>query len=254
MQIPKYYNHDKSIFPPKRIIFFSGAGISQPSGINTFRDTDGLWENHKIEDICTQSTWKNNFDIVHDFYNTRRIQLNDVKPNIAHKTIANIINKYGVDNVYNITQNVDDLFEKAGCEVLHLHGQLTQMQCEACDINWRIGTKVFDILKDRCPKCKSLKGVKPNIVFFGGSAPMYGYLNRAMEYIKNPNTIVIVIGTMGNVVPIWDMLEEFKCKRILCNMESSDYIPEKHFDKVYFESAETAILKIEKDIEEYWNE
>ena len=116
----------------KKLIIFSGAGISAESGINTFRDTNGLWEKYSIEEICTENTWKQNFDAVHVFYNQRRIQLQKVKPNRAHEVVSMLKKMYG-DNCYVITQNVDDLFERAGCEdVLHVHGELTKMECTAC--------------------------------------------------------------------------------------------------------------------------
>lgn len=255
MYIPKAnmgYGYNNKKTPAKKIIIFSGAGLSQPSGISTFRDSNGLWENHQIEEICNESTWKKNFDAVHKFYNQRRVQLNDIKPNRAHEAVARIMKKYGEDNVYNITQNVDDLFERTGCEVLHLHGELTKMHCEACGETWEIGYHKFNSKMDRCPKCNSLKGVRPKIVFFGGAAPMYSYFSRAMDYANNPETIVLVIGTMGNVVPIWSYLQGKTCKKVLCNMEPSKSIPDDKFDKVYYESIETAINQIEKYIEDTW--
>jgi len=236
-----------------KIIIFSGAGISAPSGISTFRDKDGLWENHKIDEVCNEGTWKNNFKIVHDFYNERRNQLENVEPNIAHKVVSDIIYKYGEDNVINITQNVDNLFERANVtNTLHVHGELTKMQCENCGHQWNIGNKSFDIKKDKCPNCDSVKNVRPKIVFFGGSAPMYKYMSRAFEYASLENSIVVVIGTMGNVVPIDAYLKDKKAKKILCNMEKSKYINEKNYDNVYYESITTVIDKIEKNIEKYW--
>ena len=108
----------------KGLIIFSGAGISAESGINTFRDTNGLWENHSIKEVCSENTWKHNFEAVHTFYNQRRVQLSEVQPNNAHKVVATLKKQYG-DDCYVITQNVDDLFERAGCEdVLHVHGEL----------------------------------------------------------------------------------------------------------------------------------
>jgi len=244
------YNHKK--IKPK-IIFFSGAGLSAPSGISTFRDSDGLWENHKIEDICNEFSWKKNFEAVHSFYNQRRNQLAEVEPNIAHKTIANIIKKYGEENVINITQNVDDLFSRINCKAIQVHGELTKMECYACGNEWNIGYNSFDINKDRCPKCNSLKAVKPKIVFFGGQAPNYKKMFKSFDYGENPKTIIIVIGTLGNIIPINDIIKFSPAKKILCNMEPSQYIIEENFDKVYFESIESAIFKIEKDIEELWD-
>lgn len=253
MFIPNINTYNQ--IPEKKIIFFSGAGISQPSGIQTFRDSDGLWENHDIKEICNEMNWKKNFDIVHQFYNNRRKELEKAKPNIAHNKIFDIYNKYGNNNVINITQNVDDLFEKAGFKndnIMHLHGQLTKMECTHCGEKWNIKYNLFDIEKDKCPNCKSLKSVKPHIVFFYGQAPMYKYMKRAFNYGVNKDTIIIVIGTMGNVVPIDFYLKDLKCKKILCNMNKSNDINDNQFDKIYYENIETAIFKIEKDIAEYW--
>lgn len=256
MYIPKAdlgYGFNNTTLPPKRIVIFSGAGISQPSGIQTFRDSDGLWENHKIDEVCNINTWKNNFELVHEFYNQRREQLKNVEPNAAHFMVAEIVEKYGKDNVYNITQNIDDLFERAGCkedEIMHVHGNLTKLHCQACGEIWDIGYSKFNTEIDRCPKCNSLKGVKPKIIFFGESAPMYSYMYRAFEYLKNPDSIFIIIGTMGNVVTLTAPLKN-KCTTILNNMEPSDYLPETLFTKTYFESCITAVEKIKEDVENF---
>jgi NAD-dependent deacetylase len=233
-----------------KIIIFTGAGISAESGISTFRDSDGLWENHKIEDVCSEDSWQDNFELVHNFYNDRRTQLNEVEPNRAHKIVAQLSETYGED-CYIITQNVDDLFERAGCkDVIHLHGELSKMNCTSCGKIWHVGYKKFDTSKDCCPNCNSIKGVKPYIVFFGGNAPKYVDLNNAFESLTSKD-IVIVIGTMGNVVSIEYLLHGRDCKKILNNLEPSKYIAEEIFDKVYYENATTAIDKIADDIEEF---
>ena len=250
MYISRYNNYNKE---PK-IIIFSGAGLSAESGISTFRDSGGLWENFKIEEICNESTWKQNFSKVHEFYNQRRTQLAEVEPNEAHKTIKRLWDKFGED-ILIITQNVDDMLERTGIprdNILHLHGFLREMHCTACGTIWDIGTTEFDTEKDRCPTCTSLKGVKPNIVFFGGSAPMYTYLYRALEYLEHPDSILIVIGTMGNIVPI-DMFTEkiHKSKKILNNLEKSEFIDDRNFGQVFYEPATTALLKIEEILKDW---
>lgn len=257
MYIPKASFGYKGSIPDKKIIIFSGAGLSQPSGIQTFRDADGTWNNHKIEDVCDERTWKKNFNLVHSFYNDRRKQLADAEPNIAHKTIARIVEKYGKDNVYNITQNVDNLLERGGCkenEVMHVHGNLTKLECEACGNQWDIGYTEFNNDTDKCPKCGSVKGTRPKIVFFYGSAPMYSYMYRAGDYTMNPDSIFVCIGTMGNVVDVNStFLMGTPCHKILNNMEPSKDLPEELFNLVYYESCETAITKIEKDIDRLWD-
>lgn len=102
----------------KKIYIISGAGISAPSGIQTYSGNgkDALWNNHKIEDICTISTFYKNYNMVHEFYDTLRVSIADKKPNAAHLFVAELQEKYGTNRVFNITQNIDDLFEKAGCK------------------------------------------------------------------------------------------------------------------------------------------
>ncbi|NOX15194.1 MAG: NAD-dependent deacetylase, partial [Epsilonproteobacteria bacterium] len=147
------------------------------------------------------------------------------------------------------TQNVDDLFERAGCkDVIHVHGELTKMECRACGNFWDIGYKKFDTTKDRCPKCGSLKGAKPFIVFFGGQSPQYISMYRAFERCENSESLLIVVGTMGNVVPIDSLIEGTSCKKILNNLEKSSYINDKLYDEVYYEKATTAMPKIEESI------
>ena len=236
----------------KKIIIFTGAGISSESGIRTFRDTNGLWENHNIEEICTQSSWKRNFEIVHKFYNQRRVELGQVHPNKAHKIVADMKAMYG-DDCYVVTQNVDDLFERAGCDdVLHVHGELSKMECTACGCIWDIGYKAFNIEIDRCPKCNSLKDVKPYIVFFGGHAANYRKMYEIFESAHHKDSIAVVVGTMGNVINIESLLEYKLCKKILNNLEPSEYIDEALFEKVYYENATTALDKIKEDIRYYW--
>lgn len=245
------------------IIIFTGAGLSAESGVKTFRDTGGLWESHKIEDVCDERTWKKNFDLVHQFYNHRRTELANVKPNEAHKTIKRLQDKYGEnDKLKIITQNVDNLLEQAGCrDVLHVHGFLTEMQCTKCNHVWDIGTNSFNYGIDTCPNCvkKSKedetyivdsKDVKPNIVFFYGAAPKYIHMYRAFDALYKPDTIVVVIGTDGSVVRIDDIIRGKKCHKILCNLHPSNHIKSSRFKHVFQEEAGTALPKIEQLIED----
>lgn len=234
----------------KKIVIFSGAGISAESGIKTFRDADGLWENHSIEEICNQYTWERNYEQVHKFYNQRRVQLASVEPNLAHEVVASIKEKYQNDCIV-ITQNVDDMFERAGCsDVIHVHGELTKMHCMSCNNVFDIGYKEFNI-GDECPKCHNTH-IKPYVVFFGGEAPKYMDMYEAFEHLQNEDSIAVVIGTLGNVIQINANLELMDCKKILNNLEESPYIDDSQFDRVYYETATSACEKIETDIEEFW--
>lgn len=236
----------------RKIIIFSGAGLSAESGISTFRDADGTWENHKIEDVCTESTWKRNFELVHKFYSERRVQLANVKPNEAHKTIKRIQDKYPNETIV-ITQNVDDLLERAGVvDVIHVHGELTKMRCEACGRGWSIGYEEHDITS-RC-MCDSVKGVRPDIVFFGGQAPKYSEMFKAFDSTMNKDSIVVVVGTMGNVVNVESMVSQTPCTKFLNNLAPSPDLRAKHFTFVMYEPATSALPKIEEMIDELIDE
>ena len=114
----------------RKITILTGAGVSAESGISTFRDSDGLWENHKVEDVASIEGWYRNPALVLDFYNARRAQLASVKPNDAHRRIAELENEWDVTVV---TQNVDNLHERAGStRIIHLHGELTKVRPENC--------------------------------------------------------------------------------------------------------------------------
>lgn len=230
------------------LVVFSGAGLSAPSGIPTFRDSNGLWHNHKIDDVCDLLTWKQNFELVHDFYNQRRQDLTKAKPNAAHDMIASWQRRYPAHTRV-ITQNVDDLLEAAGCaHVTHLHGQLTRMKCVACGHMWDVGYHVWDVNTDRCPKCNSRRGVKPGVVFFNENAPEYASLYRVMRDLNHASTVV-VIGTTGIVVDIQSLIFDRPGIKVLNNLEPVGSINASYFDHVFYESAHTACVKIDQIVQ-----
>jgi len=163
----------------------------------------------------------------------------------AYSVLKEIYDEYP-DNVINVTMNISDFYERSNIPALHVHGELTKMECEACGNRWDIGYNKWDIEKDTCPECNNKKDVRPSVVFFGGQASMYSFMRRAFEYTMHPNSIVVIIGTQGNVVSIEENLITTPCKKILCNMESSPDINAKKigFDKVYYENIDMAIDKI----------
>lgn len=227
-----------------KVIIFSGAGLSASSGISTFRDSDGLWEQHDINEICMEGCLEWNYDATIGFYNKRREDIKDKHPNAAHKMIATIKEKYPND-VEVITQNVDDLLERAGCQdILHLHGFLKELRCMKCDEVINIEYAKQEEHNSSCPSCNGK--MRPNIVFFGEPAPMYEKLYEKLQSCG----LLVVIGTSGNVIDV-NYLSQFSDYSILNNLEQSDAIYEECFEKIYYEDAATACLKIEEDIKTY---
>ena len=176
----------------KKIVVLTGAGISAESGIRTFRGSDGLWEEHRIEDIATFEAWQRNPALVLDFYNQRRKQLYEVKPNAAHLALVELEKNF---DVHIITQNVDDLHERAGSgQVLHLHGELKKARSTVDDnlIHTLDGWELK--LGDLCARGSQLR---PHIVWFGEAVPMI----EPAAALASEADIFIVIGTSLNVYP-----------------------------------------------------
>lgn len=181
----------------KKIVFLTGSGISAESGIKTFRDSDGLWENYKIEEVASINAWYENPKLVLDFYNMRRKDAANTMPNNAHKTITNL-EKYF--DVHIITQNVDDLHERAGSsKVLHLHGQLNKMRSVKNSEN------LFDYNKDLKIGDLAPDGgqLRPHIVWFGESVPE---MENAANIVQEAE-ILVVIGTSLSVYPAAGLIQ-----------------------------------------------
>ena len=183
----------------KKITVLTGAGVSAESGVSTFRDSDGLWENHKVEDVASIEGWYRNPSLVLDFYNARRAQLADVRPNAAHRAIAELENEYKVTVV---TQNVDNLHERAGSTRVIHHGELTKVRPENC-CNDRDGFSeetVFDIgtdsitIGDLAPNGAQLR---PHIVWFGEAVPK---IDQAIDAVEAAD-ILLIVGTSLQVYP-----------------------------------------------------
>jgi NAD-dependent deacetylase len=179
------------------IVVLTGAGISAESGIRTFRDSDGLWEEYRIEDVATYDAWRRNPTLVLEFYNQRRRQLANVEPNAAHYALVRLEQKY---KVIIVTQNVDNLHERAGStNILHLHGELTKARSSLYeDLVTDIGYN--DIQPgDLCAKGSQLR---PHIVWFGEAVPN---IEIAAEMTSGAD-IILVIGTSLNVYPAAGLL------------------------------------------------
>ncbi len=177
-----------------KLIVFSGAGMSAESGINTFRDSNGLWENHNVEDVATPEAWRRDPEHVQDFYNLRRRQIIETSPNSAHYIVAELEKLY---DVHVVTQNIDDLHERAGSKkVLHLHGNIRLAKSSGPNTEKKYypieghELKLTDLCDDDYP-------LRPHVVWFGEEVPM---LESAAELIMDAD-VLIVIGTSLNVYP-----------------------------------------------------
>jgi len=176
----------------KKIVVLSGAGISAESGLKTFRDSDGLWENYKIEDVATPSAWSKNRKLVLDFYNERRRQVKEANPNAAHQALADLQDKFDVSI---ITQNIDDLHERAGSKnVLHLHGEIFKSRST---VNPSLIYPITGTELNEGDKCEQGSQLRPHIVWFGELVPA---LEDAALLVSQAD-IFIVVGTSLAVYP-----------------------------------------------------
>jgi len=175
----------------KNIVILTGAGMSAESGLKTFRDANGLWEGHDVMEVASPEGWHKNKELVLDFYNQRRKQLLEVSPNKAHKLLANLEKQYQIKI---ITQNVDDLHERAGSScILHLHGELLKVRSslnEHLVYNWKKDLFIGDT-------CEIGSQLRPYIVWFGEAVPL---LDEAIEITKTAD-ILVIIGTSMQVYP-----------------------------------------------------
>lgn len=230
-----------------KLIVFTGAGCSADSGLSTFRSDTGLWENHDVDVVANGFTWRENYQKVTEFYNKRRNDLAQVTPNAMHYAIADWQKRY---NTIVITQNIDDLLERAGCSnVIHVHGELKMLRCVACGNVWDIGYSEWST-DDRC-KCGSRRGVRPAVVFFNEDAPEYIKMYRAFSNISNKRDCAVVIGTSGQVVSPDELVMLSPAYKILNNLESSRYINEKHYNNIIFGNASECYKEVDQLISKH---
>lgn len=189
----------------KKIVVFTGAGISKESGIDTFRDKGGLWDTYSVEDVASISGWHKDKELVLEFYNKRRRELEFVEPNLAHTLLADLEEFYDVTI---ITQNVDDLHERAGSSnMIHLHGSLTSAKTEDNDLGINIGYRDINIgdtpfTIGAYEYSTDLEQLRPDIVWFGENVPN---MNPAYEHVLEAD-IFVVVGTSLQVYPAADLL------------------------------------------------
>lgn len=195
--------------PPRSIVVLTGAGISAESGIETFRAADGLWANHPVDDVATPEGFERNPQLVYQFYNQRRRQLlsQEIRPNLAHTALARFEHEFDGEFLL-VTQNIDNLHERAGSEnLLHMHGELLKMRC----LNSKL---VFDITEDldydtHCRCCRSPGNLRPHVVWFGEMPFHMNQINNALESCD----MFVAIGTSGNVYPASGFYQTAKIRR-----------------------------------------
>ncbi|MCP0910294.1 MULTISPECIES: NAD-dependent deacylase [Acinetobacter] len=188
----------------KKLVVFSGAGMSAESGINTFRDSDGLWEQYRIEDVATPQAWARDPQLVQRFYNARRKNILEAEPNTAHLQIAQLQQDY---DVHVITQNIDDLHERAGSsKVIHLHGNIRLAKTSGPDAQsttefYPVEETDLDLNKHFCTAGYPLR---PHVVWFGEAVPAYA---EAQNCVQDAD-IFVVIGTSLQVYPVAGLIHD----------------------------------------------
>lgn len=177
-----------------RVVVLTGAGISAESGVPTFRDADGLWEGHRVEDVATPEAFDHQPSVVHRFYDARRAALGAVDPNPAHVALARLEEALG-DDLLVVTQNIDDLHERGGStRVLHMHGELRSALCRACGGRSRWEDRLAD--HPPCPRCGVME-LRPDVVWFG-EVP---YEMERIQDTLDRTDLFVSVGTSGAVYP-----------------------------------------------------
>ncbi len=222
-----------------KIAVLTGAGMSAESGLKTFRDSNGLWEGHDVMQVASPQGFANNPELVLDFYNQRRRQLLTVEPNTAHKALADLEKQHEVTV---ITQNVDDLHERAGSKrVLHLHGELLKVRSSfKPDLisDWRTDLKLGDL-------CEFNHQLRPHIVWFGEEVPL---MEEAMRVVEQ-SEVVIVIGTSMQVYPAAGLIQYASYDAKLYFVDPNPSIHSSERITVIAEKATTGVPKVITEIQ-----
>ncbi len=217
-----------------KIAVLTGAGISAESGIKTFRDSDGLWEGHDVMEVASSEGFQRNPALVLDFYNQRRRQLLTVQPNTAHIALAKLEKNHDVTI---ITQNVDDLHERAGStKVIHLHGELLKVRStfdEELVLEWKKDLNLGD-------RCENNHQLRPHIVWFGEMVPM---IEIAAEIVENAD-IIIIVGTSMQVYPAAGLVQYAKESAKIYFVDPKPSISETKRITVFAENAATGVPKV----------
>ena len=202
----------------RNIVILTGAGVSAESGLATFRGPDGLWEGHRVEDVCTPEAYRRDPALVHAFYDARREKLATVEPNAAHDALARLDREW-TGELLLVTQNVDDLHERAGSQrLLHMHGELRRGWCVACDE--KFGWEGSMGVTASCPECEARGSVRPDIVWFGEMPYDMERIDDALQRCD----LFVSIGTSGAVYPAAGFVQTARycgAKTLEMNLEPS---------------------------------
>ena len=216
------------------LVVLSGAGISAESGLKTFRDSNGLWEGHDVMSVASPEGWHKDPNLVLDFYNQRRRQLLDVEPNVAHIALAELEKDFHIEI---ITQNVDDLHERAGStHVSHLHGELFKVRSTQIENDIQVWKKDLHV-GDLCSKGHQLR---PHIVWFGEAVPM---IDTAVNLVEKADTVIIV-GTSMQVYPAAGLIQYAAPHASIYFVDPNPSMSSTHQITVFSEKATTGISKV----------
>lgn len=222
------------------IIILTGAGVSAESGVSTFRGMDGLWDGYRIEEVASPDGFRRMPEKVHEFYNLRRAALKTVAPNPAHEALVRLEREWPGGFLL-VTQNVDDLHERAGSQnLLHMHGELLKVRCVACGSGQAWAEKLE--VTTPCPACEAAGGMRPDIVWFG-EMPMY---MEKIDHALKLADIFISIGTSGVVYPAAGFVASAAHygaeRRIEINLEATEISP--HFNERRIGPASIEVTKL----------
>lgn len=224
------------------LVILTGAGVSAESGVPTFRDSNGLWEGHRIEEVATPEGFRANPALVHQFYNLRRAALKTVQPNAAHQALARLEQSWQGGFLL-VTQNVDDLHERGGTErLVHMHGELRRVRCERCGAihSWEADTGT----DTACPACGRTGGIRPHIVWFG---EMPFEMDRIFAALESAD-LFVSIGTSGVVYPAAGFVSTARAAGARCveiNAARTEISPAFHEHRIGPATVEVARLAAE---------
>lgn len=189
----------------KRVIFFTGAGLSQASGLSTYHDAEGVWSKYDLGRVCNYTRFKAHREEMFEFFEKAQRTMLAASPNPAHVYLSELMVSRPIGQVLHLTQNVDPLIDQVleshskpeliGDTFIKLHGSILNMQCTACGNSWpsTYGAHV------RCPNCSSLKGVKPGVVFYNEAAPEYRKIHQLQKTLRSSNDLIVFIGTQFEI-------------------------------------------------------